>query len=99
MSIIVDIYDKLLICCEQFSNNFTTADVIEVFRQRHPKDWDLLQQMYGKGGKGNGNNYSPYVYIGQMLGRMSRRKIIVFRSWAKAPEGWGNGVIMEFSPH
>jgi hypothetical protein len=83
-------------CCNQFSKPFTTADVIERFSQTYQQDWNSLQIQFGKGGKGCGRYYTPNVYIGQMLRRLSKRGKIQFLSFADAPEWWGNPVIATY---
>jgi hypothetical protein len=97
MFIIEDIYEKLLDCCRQFSNQFTTDDIIKMFVTKYPIDWDVLQRKFGAGGKGNGRYFTPYVYIGQMLRRTSKKNNIRFEGFKKAPEDWGNSVIANWS--
>lgn len=93
MTIIQDIYNKLMDCCSQFSSSFTTADVIESFSQRYQQDWNDIQRRFGEGGEGNGRYYTSNVYVGQMLWRLSKKGRIQFVEFQDAPRGWGNPVI------
>jgi hypothetical protein len=97
MLIIENIYEKLLDCCKQFSSHFTTDDIIKKFATKYPVDWDLLQQKYGAGGKGNGRYFTSPVYIGQMLRRTSKKNKLKFEGFKKAPVDWGNSVIAYWS--
>jgi hypothetical protein len=88
--LIKDLQRKLLDCCTQFSNEFSTEDLIKEFATKYPADWALIQQKYGVGGKGNGSHYTSYVYIALMLSRISKKGKIKFEGYKEAPENWGN---------
>lgn len=89
MPIIPEIYDKLLDCCKQFLIQFTTLDIIKQFSQRYPNDWNILLGRYVEGGKGCGNHYSVYVYLGQRLKELSAQNRIEYIDHIHAPSNWG----------
>lgn len=93
MTVIQDIYNKLMDCCIGFSTPFTTADVIERFSQKYEEDWNNLEKKYGEGGEGCGRYFTAHVYIGQMLRRLSDQSKIKSLDFTDAPKGWGNPVI------
>lgn len=69
---------------DYMENEFTTDTFIEAFRKEYPEDWELLVEMYGPGGRGTGNFYSPNVYIAQRLSKKLDFEYI------EAPPEWGN---------
>jgi len=89
MTVINDIYNKLMSCTRQFQNQFTTVDVIEIFKRRYPPDWNALQQRYGRGGRGCGRRFTPNNYIALRLKYMSKIGMIRHEGFERAPKGWG----------
>jgi hypothetical protein len=98
VTIIANIYYKLMDCCFSFSDGFSSADVISVFCEKYPQDWNTIEKRFGKGGKKSGRQYTSNVYIGQMLKHLSEKKRIRFEGFKKnAPEWWGNPSIAHYT--
>jgi len=96
MTLIQDINLKLIDSCKIFTTSFTTADVVAEFSKKYCNDWNSLVSKFGEGGEGCGRYYTPQVYIGQMLRRLSLAKKIQFLNFIPAPAGWGNAVIASY---
>ena len=73
---------------------FSTDDFITQFRAQYPRQWDELEEEYGKGGAGNGSKYTVNVRIGNLLGAKANRGEIKRLEYAReVPENWGSPVI------
>ena len=95
--IIDDIYNKLMDCIQQLPERFNTYEVIQIFKSRYLQDWNILEERYGRGGKGNGRYYTAFTYIAQCLKNMSKRGMIRQELFQPAPEEWGNPEIATWS--
>jgi len=99
MTVIDNIFDKVTRCIQQLGDQFTTYDVIQVFRQRYPNDWSTLEQKYGRGGRGSGRFYTSHNYIASRLVNLSKptgrrpNPLIKQLKFQSAPIDWGNLVI------
>jgi hypothetical protein len=90
MTGIPDINSKILNCCTQFSSPFNTIDIVEKFKVLYPKDWAAFLTEHEEGGKGCGNFFTAYGYIGQGLRRLADKGEIKFIRWVDAPKDYGN---------
>jgi hypothetical protein len=72
---------------------FTTKEFIDKIEENHPSDWENILDKYGKRGKGSGNRYSSFSYIGQALKGFSEEGLVEPRPYVTSPDGWGNPII------
>jgi len=75
------------------SKPFTTKEFIDKVEENYPSDWENILDKYGKGGKGSGNRYSSFSYIGQALKEFSEQGLIEPRPYLTSPHGWGSPII------
>lgn len=72
---------------------FTTMEFIDRLKSNYSADWEDIVKKYGEGGKGSGNSYSSFSFVGQALKGFSDKGLLFPVGWVDAPKVWGSGII------